>query len=474
MARIDNINNFLTDVANSIRNKTGKTDDIPASEFDVEIESISGGGSEDLTEELNDYSTKLEAQKTSISSITKALAGKAGGSGRALNLFLQEDEPLLKEGLWLQTSNKYDGVAIVEGSSVQMTFAKTKKDNDIYIMDESAIELVGDYIYSFGGYTSSGVGAHKYAYKYGLYTNTWTRIKDVPQYVGYSMAVTIGTDIYLFGFWNYYNMYKYDTTADTYTSLAKPPQYTTGSLIVAVDNFIYVFSNDASDTHNKKASKYDVANNTWSTIANLPTNMTRAVVFALGTDIYMLGGHANASYKYDTIKNTYTKLNNSPYRFDRSPWYVDKTRDKVYIFSPGGPSQTSVFEYDYTNDTYELLNATLPYSVKCADNNVVDFNGQMLIVGGDGQTRSILDVTTNFLDVDSTPGKNLVTIYLNKDNVEGDYSCRLFNDSNIVSDISKYNTFNFNDVVYKSAKTGSDYTIPTYYGDGTRWIKFKN
>lgn len=44
MARIDNLTNFLTDVANSIRSKTGKTDAIPAENFDTEIESISGGG----------------------------------------------------------------------------------------------------------------------------------------------------------------------------------------------------------------------------------------------------------------------------------------------------------------------------------------------------------------------------------------------------------------------------------------------
>lgn len=44
MARIDNLNNFLTDVADSIRKKKGIAELIPASEFDTEIDSISGGG----------------------------------------------------------------------------------------------------------------------------------------------------------------------------------------------------------------------------------------------------------------------------------------------------------------------------------------------------------------------------------------------------------------------------------------------
>lgn len=44
MARTDNLTNFLTDVADSIREKKGTTESIKASDFDTEIESISGGG----------------------------------------------------------------------------------------------------------------------------------------------------------------------------------------------------------------------------------------------------------------------------------------------------------------------------------------------------------------------------------------------------------------------------------------------
>lgn len=47
MARIDTLENFLTDVATSIKNKTGKTNSITPANFDTEINSIesSGGGS---------------------------------------------------------------------------------------------------------------------------------------------------------------------------------------------------------------------------------------------------------------------------------------------------------------------------------------------------------------------------------------------------------------------------------------------
>lgn len=48
MARTNNLTNFLTDVADSIREKTGKSDPIPCEDFDTEIESISGGGEPNL------------------------------------------------------------------------------------------------------------------------------------------------------------------------------------------------------------------------------------------------------------------------------------------------------------------------------------------------------------------------------------------------------------------------------------------
>lgn len=45
MARVDTLTNFLTDVADAIREKKGTTGTIQASSFDTEIASITGGGS---------------------------------------------------------------------------------------------------------------------------------------------------------------------------------------------------------------------------------------------------------------------------------------------------------------------------------------------------------------------------------------------------------------------------------------------
>lgn len=81
MARVDNLNNFLTDVADSIRNKTGKTGKISASNFDSEISSITT--SENLDTELAAYNSGLTTQENSLSGIVQYLEDKiaSGGEG---------------------------------------------------------------------------------------------------------------------------------------------------------------------------------------------------------------------------------------------------------------------------------------------------------------------------------------------------------------------------------------------------------
>ena len=55
MARVDTLEHFLTDVADSIREKKGTDELISASNFDSEIESIPSGGGADLGQYFNPY-----------------------------------------------------------------------------------------------------------------------------------------------------------------------------------------------------------------------------------------------------------------------------------------------------------------------------------------------------------------------------------------------------------------------------------
>lgn len=68
MARIDNLTNFLTDVATAIKGKTGKNDAITPANFDTEIASIETGGGDTsiedglVTRTLTEYSNDRVSQ----------------------------------------------------------------------------------------------------------------------------------------------------------------------------------------------------------------------------------------------------------------------------------------------------------------------------------------------------------------------------------------------------------------------------
>lgn len=64
MARTDTLGNFLTDVAEAIRNKTGKTDKLTPASFDTEIESIVSNGGDSSESILPSGYTQLEYVKS--------------------------------------------------------------------------------------------------------------------------------------------------------------------------------------------------------------------------------------------------------------------------------------------------------------------------------------------------------------------------------------------------------------------------
>lgn len=435
---------------------------------------------EDLSEELTVYKDELTEQKSVINNITNALGGKFGSSGRTLNLFLQENEPLLKKGLWLQTNKTYNNTMILETNGIPMTFT-TDKATTNYSYNNGACQRVGDYVYLLGGGTNwSSEGCYIYAYKYHLPSNTLTTLKNTtPRYIGYSGSTVAGGKIYFFCVWDYYAFRVYDPQTDSYGKLADPPvYYTCGANLVALnDKELYHFGNDRTGTTGLKSAKYNISTNTWTAIADLPSVMPRCVTFVSGTDVYILGGpkvsNNPVSYKYDTITNTYTKLNTPPTTFSSSSWYYNNESKKAYIFSPNDDS-LGVYEYDVLTDSYTKMDVTLPYSFATSGNGIVEYNGNLFMFGGNGGVSKVASIALDIPIINPPKNTDNAIVYINKDNSEGDYSCELFNTNKISTDISKYNTFYINDLFYRDRDGVTDKSSPAYYGNGEEWIKFKN
>lgn len=71
MARTDTLGHFLTDVADAIREKTGSSEEIVASDFDTEIENIPSGGGADLDEYFVTEITQNKTGRDTIEYIKK-------------------------------------------------------------------------------------------------------------------------------------------------------------------------------------------------------------------------------------------------------------------------------------------------------------------------------------------------------------------------------------------------------------------
>lgn len=94
MARINTLDNFCTDIANSIRSKKGTTDPILAQDFDTEIASIESGASSDINEYFNTTITKGTSSVSGIRTLLKKIPNdlKVSISGNSIQYMFSNEK----------------------------------------------------------------------------------------------------------------------------------------------------------------------------------------------------------------------------------------------------------------------------------------------------------------------------------------------------------------------------------------------
>lgn len=89
------------------------------------------------------------------------------------------------------------------------------------------------------------------------------------------------------------------------------------------------------------------------TCSDIPRDFMQGVAVSINNDIYIIGGGGiTATYKYDTQKNTYTRLANSPCELKKVSAVAVGT--DIYIF--GNPSSGTI--YQYKSWKYSIKNNT--------------------------------------------------------------------------------------------------------------------
>lgn len=491
MARINNLPDFLTDVATAIKTKKGDNTDIPAANFDTEITNlpsqgvyqnkqmnITTNGNYEITPDtgydamekvrLNvtaneDLDNVLTAQEQKLVDLELLVNTKSAGKGADPNIFVQTTEPEIQKGLWLQadkpepTGYIYKDVVFTGGEWVPdgiITRLPTGYDRGW-----SATIGTNIYLFSFSYKT----------YKYDTLTNTYTTLRDVPYAApGYGQgAAVVGTDIYLLGtaYNNGNTNYKYDTLTDTYTQLTNIPYRFSRASVAAVGTDIHLFG---GETYYYYHYKYNTLTDTYTKLSNIPYNFREGYAVAVGTDVYLLGSssspYKNENYRYNTLTDKYTKLADIPFKFANGV----AVNIGTYIYLLGSSYTTNKnenYRYNILTNTYEKLE-DVPYQLYSS--GIGHANGRIYIFGGEISGTN-QNARAFVLESDTYEQDNLVVINQGKYGAVG-YDVELFSNTKSLTPP----VYPVADVYYYTIEDGLDDTIPTYYGDGTQWIKFKN
>lgn len=376
------------------------------------------------------------------------------------NVFMQETEPETKEGIWLQGDKLVDKIEVVDN----LLSADGEWDLTLKATIPTDIEnnragacAVGDYIYIFGGTNTSDI------YKYNIVEDSYEKLEvENPPSFFYCGITSVGTDIYIVGSHvapsSAIDLYKFDTLTNTSTNLGRIPNDIDGGDCVAINNIIYIFAGT------KSVNKYDINTNEYTKLADVPENMRGMKVCTDGIDIYLFGGYdTQHAYKYNVSTDTYSPIDDVPYN-NRTCRCIGLNAN-MYIF--GGNEDTNdsykCYRYDTISNEYIQLD-DIPNKYSRGALALADTSDtfSFYLFGG--------DTVPDKLQIYRIPTKTFSDNTIIVDQSTDLYKTQIYANENIKGRL----LYGFNDVYYNTTENGLNNILPTYYGTGTEWIKFKN
>lgn len=348
----------LTDIADSILRKTGKTDLMTASEMSGEIDGITTGGGGSGGTELNIHygdtapedTTKLWCKCAEPSSVlvSNAITGTEQLEMEIATL----PKKLVSMGIGVVGKKCYvfggqrtTGTTTATGlydaetntaSSLSTSLPEARK--------QMAVGVVGEKCYLFGGY-----GASDYLSSIRIFdteTETFTSSNVSLPFSGNLIGVgVIGTKIYLFG--GYQSSGKicvYDTETDTIntlgTSLGDSDYYANVGVVGTKCYLFYGTSVRVFDTVTETLTSLSVTS---------PVDISEACVGVIGSKMYLIGGSQNVIYEFDTKTETFTALT-TILTSKLVQHGIGVVGSKIYIFGGGSSGASSTF----TNTVHEF------------------------------------------------------------------------------------------------------------------------
>lgn len=444
---------------------------------------------EDLTDELSTQETAIESQEISIEDIQNALLGKMAGGGSSmssnLSIFIQEGEPLSRDGIWFKTSKEIPYNSIIQKiitKPFKWTVSKNDDKNLPYSRDVG-VASIGTDLYIFGGQTMYNEYKN-FARKLDVLTNTYTTLAGIPYSARGIMAMDYGTDIYLFGGLGtnskYYDtIYKYDTINNNYTLIGNMPIPLYLGGIAKVGTNIYIIGGGTTGGGNSNGLyKFDVLNNTFEKVAILNEAVSCCAVCSLDTNIYIFGGWTdtvtNHCWKFDTLTNTISAI--ADYPITILTGIANTYRDKILV--AGGDTDANenytdkTYLYDPKTDTYTeqaklWTNAGLGRwcgSAKIGADIYAPGGSWNPKIGGGGGELSTITRCVVEEEIYSYLGNDKCLILPIHSQLENN-EILIQNTNDLTFKILML------DCLYYDPENRFDMSTETYYGNGSEWIK---
>lgn len=165
--------------------------------------------------------------------------------------------------------------------------------------------------------------------------------------------------------------------------------------IAEVGTDIYLFGSTANSSNKKEVYRYNSLTDTYTQLDDVPYDFYYSVAKAIGTDIYLFGTYGTNgkyTYRYDTLTGTFTKLTNMAYSFYGGSGEV--VGNNVYLFGNAGSSSYRTYAYIYntkTNTYTKLTNIPVAFN-----------NGATAVIGTDIYLFGGVDNPTKAYKYDTT------------------------------------------------------------------------
>ena len=366
-----------------------------------------------------------------------------------LNIFTQMDEPTKKDGIWIKTNHTFQHIQI-DNTSINNSDGTWKTRQAIKPQTNSQFNSA--IVYNGEIYAEYSSSIYEYIYKVNLNNNSSTLLYSDEFSNSYYLSFVFNNKLFLSDHKDYSAVMQFDTTQNKMINTNYGSFMRNMMGAIEYNGKLYFQNNYGHDICSYDGStvttelSYTGQENTYYTNKNMLT---------LNGKIYMAYCCYNASTYilcvYDVENNTFSKLCTLPNNnFGSICLYNNEIN---YIGNNIG--NNIHYKYNITSNTFTRLSDTNCYAPLVYNNaiyNVYDF-------------RCVYEASTKVYNPNTV-------IMIKTDLHNGNYLTNI-SDTSIISGVNNRFVSGFDDCYY-FADTAFDWTAPMYYGDGTKWIKFKN